>query len=148
MLSRTLQVTSYFPACVYVWVVVIDPNCPVPFSTSCFSPAPKPNSAAVMSLSGSKPAHANVTVRGLGPAPGLTDMPVQRGGLFVGVGVSVGVADGVGVTDGVGVSVGVIVPEGVGVGVVLKSALLRTSYFSEATAQSKIGSPIRRLRIM
>lgn len=66
---------------------------PAAFSTSSFSLPPKPNSAAVMSLSASNPAQVKFTVRGFFPAPGLTDNPLHRGGLLVGVGVSVGVAE-------------------------------------------------------
>lgn len=75
----------------------------------------------MISLSGSNPAHVNVTVSGLLPAPGRTDNPVQRGGLFVGVGVMVGV------DEGVTVSVGVRMVDGVVVGVVERSARLLTS---------------------
>ena len=114
----------------------MDPNCPVPFSTRRFSLPPKPNSTAVISLSGSNPAHAKVTVSGLAPDPGLTDNPLHRGGLLVGVGVMVGVGAAVGVTVGDGVADGVVV------GVVERSALLLISVFSLATAHSRMGRTI------
>lgn len=59
-----------------------------------------------MSLSGSYPAQENDTVSGFVPAPGLTEMPLHRGGVLVGVGVIVGVRVAVGVADGVAVGVG------------------------------------------
>jgi len=120
----------------------MDPNVPAGFSTKRFSLPPNPNSAAVMSLSGSYPAQLKLTVSGRTPEPGLTDKPLHRGGLFVGVGVSVGVADGVGVR--VGVTGGV--SDGVAVGV--RSARLRISWFCVPTAQRIIGRPKKIMRMM
>ena len=109
---------------------------PAAFSTSRFSLPPKPNSAAVISLSASNPAQVKCTVSGLLPAPGLTDNPLHRGGLLVGVGVRVGVREGV--TGNVG--------DGVTVGVVERSALLRISVFCEPRAQRMIGKPKNMMR--
>lgn len=79
---------------------------------------------------------------GLTPDPGLTESPVHRGGLLVGVGVIVGVIVGVGVTVGEGVTDGVVV------GVVERSALLRTSALSVRTAHRSMGRPNTTIRIM
>ena len=82
------------PVSVYVWVIVIEPNCPIPFSTNFVYPSPKSNSAPVISLSVSFPAQENKTVNGAVPNAGIVESPLHVGATLempVGVGEAVGV---------------------------------------------------------